>query len=106
MFSILFDIYQYGEAGRQIRSFLWDEFADWYIEISKYQLYGDDAGRERQKHNRFSCSRSRYLFAITCIHICHSQLRKFGVTLPVEGEALIIAEMGATANEQYISEED
>ncbi|MCU0496740.1 MAG: valine--tRNA ligase [Anaerolineae bacterium] len=38
----LFDIYQYGEAGRQIRSFLWDEFADWYIEISKAPLYGDD----------------------------------------------------------------
>jgi valyl-tRNA synthetase len=38
----LFDIYQYGEAGRQIRSFLWDEFADWYIEISKHALYGGD----------------------------------------------------------------
>lgn len=38
----LFDIYQYGEAGRQVRSFLWDEFADWYIEISKHALYGED----------------------------------------------------------------
>jgi valyl-tRNA synthetase len=38
----LFDIYQYGEAGRQIRGFLWDEFADWYIEISKYPLYGSN----------------------------------------------------------------
>ncbi|RIK21763.1 MAG: valine--tRNA ligase [Chloroflexi bacterium] len=39
----LFDIYQYGEAGRQIRGFLWDEFADWYIEASKNALYSDDA---------------------------------------------------------------
>jgi valyl-tRNA synthetase len=39
----LFDGYQYGEAGRQIRSFLWDDFADWYIEASKYYLYGEDA---------------------------------------------------------------
>ncbi len=38
----LFDAYNYGEAGRQIRSFLWDEFADWYIEASKAQLYGDN----------------------------------------------------------------
>jgi len=38
----LFDAHNYGEAGRQIRSFLWDEFADWYIEASKAQLYGDD----------------------------------------------------------------
>lgn len=43
----LFDAHNYGEAGRQIRSFLWDEFADWYIEASKAQLYGDDS-RARQ----------------------------------------------------------
>ncbi|MCK6577658.1 MAG: valine--tRNA ligase [Anaerolineae bacterium] len=39
----LFDAYQYGEAGRQIDDFLWSEFADWYIEISKYPLYQGDA---------------------------------------------------------------
>ncbi|MCC7209486.1 MAG: valine--tRNA ligase [Anaerolineae bacterium] len=39
----LFDAYLYGEAGRQIREFLWDEFADWYVEISKNALYGSDA---------------------------------------------------------------
>lgn len=39
----LFENYQYGEAGRQILSFVWDEMADWYVEISKHLLYGDDA---------------------------------------------------------------
>ncbi len=39
----LFDTYQYGEAGRQIDDFLWSEFADWYIEISKHPLYQGDA---------------------------------------------------------------
>jgi valyl-tRNA synthetase len=34
----LFDHYQYGEAGRQIYDFLWNEFADWYLEISKLQV--------------------------------------------------------------------
>ncbi len=34
----LFQNYQYGEAGRQIYEFLWGDFADWYIEISKLQL--------------------------------------------------------------------
>jgi len=38
----LFDAYQYGEAGRQIRDFVWTEFADWYIEISKNVLYADN----------------------------------------------------------------
>ena len=44
----LFDSYQYGEAGRQIDDFLWSDFADWYIEISKYPLYQGD---EQQKTN-------------------------------------------------------
>ena len=39
----LFETYQFGEAGRQIRDFLWDEFADWYVEMSKICLQGDDA---------------------------------------------------------------
>ncbi|MBN1265765.1 MAG: valine--tRNA ligase [Anaerolineales bacterium] len=34
----LFNSYQYGEAGRQIYDFLWSEFADWYLEISKLQM--------------------------------------------------------------------
>jgi len=44
----LFDTYQYAEAGRQILEFLWNEFADWSIEIAKNALYGGDAAaRER-----------------------------------------------------------
>jgi len=39
----LFDTYQYGEAGRQVLDFLWSEFADWYVEVSKNALYGGDA---------------------------------------------------------------
>jgi valyl-tRNA synthetase len=38
----LMEAYQYGEAGRQINDFLWGEFCDWYIEISKLRLYADD----------------------------------------------------------------
>jgi valyl-tRNA synthetase len=34
----LFQNYQYGEAGRQIYEFFWNEFADWYVEIAKLQL--------------------------------------------------------------------
>jgi len=43
----LFTLHQYGEAGRQIDDFLWSEFADWYIEMSKAALYqGTDAEKE------------------------------------------------------------
>ncbi len=39
----LIESYQYGEAGRQIRDFLWDEFCDWYIEATKVRLYAASA---------------------------------------------------------------
>jgi valyl-tRNA synthetase len=34
----LFQAYQYGEAGRQIYEFFWNDFADWYVEVAKMQL--------------------------------------------------------------------
>ena len=34
----LFENHQYGEAGRQIYEFFWNDFADWYLEASKRQL--------------------------------------------------------------------
>ncbi len=34
----LFEAYQFGEAGRQAYEFLWNDFADWYIEIAKTQV--------------------------------------------------------------------
>jgi valyl-tRNA synthetase len=38
----LFEAYQYGEAGRQLYEFFWSEFADWYIEIAKGQIFRGD----------------------------------------------------------------
>ncbi|MGE5587822.1 MAG: valine--tRNA ligase [Clostridia bacterium] len=35
--------YEIGEAARALYGFTWDEFCDWYIEISKARLYGNDA---------------------------------------------------------------
>jgi len=32
------DDYQFGEAGQELYEFVWHEFADWYIEISKSQI--------------------------------------------------------------------
>jgi valyl-tRNA synthetase len=40
----LFQAYQYGEAGRQIYEFFWNDFADWYVEVAKQQMA---AGGER-----------------------------------------------------------
>jgi valyl-tRNA synthetase len=38
----LMEDWQFGEAGRQIYDFLWGEYCDWFIEMSKIRLYGED----------------------------------------------------------------
>ncbi len=35
--------FQFGEAERQLYDFLWGEFCDWYIEMAKIRLQGNDA---------------------------------------------------------------
>jgi valyl-tRNA synthetase len=99
----LFDGYQYGEAGRQIRSFLWDEYADWYIESSKHALYGDDAGAKSNTQRTLVCVLD------TCLRLLHPYMpymtEEAWSYLPHEGEALIIAQWPET-DETLINEND
>ncbi|HZU03652.1 MAG TPA: valine--tRNA ligase [Ktedonobacteraceae bacterium] len=38
----LIEEFQLGEAGRQIYEFFWFDYCDWYVEISKVQMQGDE----------------------------------------------------------------
>ncbi|EPR6832909.1 valine--tRNA ligase [Staphylococcus pseudintermedius] len=38
----LSDKYEFGEVGRVLYNFIWGEFCDWYIEMSKIPMNGDD----------------------------------------------------------------
>jgi valyl-tRNA synthetase len=38
----LMDQYEFGETGRLLYDFIWDDFCDWYIEFSKLALNGSD----------------------------------------------------------------
>ena len=84
-----FDGYLYGEAGRQIHDFLWHEFADWYIEVSKIALYGDD-------------ERARRRTLQTLVHVLETGLRllhpfmpfvteEIWQQLPHEGDTIMLA---------------
>ncbi|BCL81679.1 valine--tRNA ligase [Ktedonobacteria bacterium brp13] len=42
----LIEEFQFGEAGRQINSFFWSDYCDWYVEIAKVQLHGDEESRQ------------------------------------------------------------
>jgi valyl-tRNA synthetase len=37
-----YDKYEFGEVGRYLYNFIWDDYCDWYIEMTKLPLYGDD----------------------------------------------------------------
>jgi valyl-tRNA synthetase len=41
----LIEDFQFGEAGRQINEFFWSDYCDWYVEIAKVQMQGDDEAR-------------------------------------------------------------
>jgi valyl-tRNA synthetase len=40
--------FKFGEAGRRLYHFIWDEFADWYIEASKTRLYSADEAAQAE----------------------------------------------------------
>lgn len=43
----LIDAYEFGETGRILYNFIWDDLCDWYIEFAKLSLYGQDAEAKR-----------------------------------------------------------
>ena len=97
----LFDIYQFGEAGSQILSFMWDEFAPYYLEISKHAMY---AGNESEK-----TATRRVLVAVqdTCLRMLHPFMpfmtEEAWRYIPHAGDALIIADW-PYADEAFIDD--
>ncbi|WP_134686053.1 valine--tRNA ligase [Brevibacillus migulae] len=43
----LMDTFEFGEAGRILYNFIWDDLCDWYIEMAKLALYGTDAAAKK-----------------------------------------------------------
>lgn len=44
--TVNYDKFEFGEAGRALYNFIWDDFCDWYIEMSKEVLFGDDEAQK------------------------------------------------------------
>jgi valyl-tRNA synthetase len=44
----LLDQYEFGETGRVLYNFIWDDWCDWYIELSKLSLYSQDQVAKRR----------------------------------------------------------
>ncbi|WP_171016640.1 valine--tRNA ligase [Pseudalkalibacillus caeni] len=43
----LINNYEFGEVGRHLYNFIWDDLCDWYIEMAKLPLYGEDEAAKK-----------------------------------------------------------
>ncbi|MGI6367922.1 MAG: valine--tRNA ligase [Anaerolineae bacterium] len=86
----LIDAYQLGEAGRQVYEFLWGDYCDWYIEMTKTRLRGEDASSAQ-------AARRVLVYVLDgALRLLHPYMPFVTETLwqylPHEGEALIVAQ--------------
>ena len=83
------EAYDFGPAGMSIYSFLWDEYADWYIEISKRRIAGGDPLAAAQ-------ARRTLVYVLdACLRLLHPFMpyitEELWQRLPHDGPALIVA---------------
>ena len=84
------DSFELGVAAGKIYDFIWDSYCDWYIELTKPRLNGDD---EKAKEN----AQRVLLYVLTeILKLLHPFMpfitEEIWQALPHEGEALMIAE--------------
>lgn len=86
----LFERFEFGEAGRQLYNFIWDDFCDWYIEMSKETLYGEDESAKMMNKS-------------VLVHVLDQSLRllhpimpfvteEIWGNLPHQGDSLVVAQ--------------
>ncbi|MFC4711856.1 valine--tRNA ligase [Planococcus dechangensis] len=81
--------YEFGEVGRSLYNFIWDDFCDWYIEMAKLPLYGED---EQAK----AMTRSVLAYVLdNTMRLLHPFMpfitEEIWQNLPTEGESITIA---------------
>ena len=47
----LFEDFEFGEAGRALYNFIWNDLCDWYIEMAKEDFYGKDRSLKHNTQN-------------------------------------------------------
>ena len=93
----LFDEYQFGEAGREAYNFIWNDFCDWYIEISKVALNGDDEELKARKQENLIWILDQIL---RLLHpIMPFVTEKLWLSMPHEGKSIMVAEYPTTHKE-------
>ena len=84
------DSYELGVAAAKIYDFIWDDYCDWYIELTKPRLNGTDPQAKETAERVLLCVLTEFL------KLLHPFMpfitEEIWQTLPHEGEALIVAE--------------
>src|SRR5699024_3081141 len=86
----LFEQFEFGEAGRHLYHFIWDDFCDWYIEMSKEVLFG-----ENEQAKQMTRSILAYVLDQT-LRLLHPIMpfvtEEIWENIPHVGESLVVAE--------------
>jgi len=94
--------YEFGAPGRRIYEFLWDEFADWYIEASKARMRDPAQGRAVRRALTYVWSR--------CISLLHPFMPFLTEVLwqlqPHSGESIMVAPWPKMTNEPSARDAD
>lgn len=86
----LFDSFEFGEAGRALYNFIWNDFCDWYIEMAKENLTGED---EKLKKNTQCILRYVLDQILRLMHpIMPFITEKIWLSMPHDGASLVVAE--------------
>jgi valyl-tRNA synthetase len=82
--------YEFGEVGRELYNFIWDDFCSWYIEMAKLPLYGDDEAAKLTTRSVLA-----YVLDNT-MRLLHPMMpfitEEIWQHLPHEGESIAVAE--------------
>lgn len=93
----LFDEYQFGEAGRLLYNFIWNDFCDWYIEMAKVALNGDDEELKTRKQENLIWILDQIL---RLMHpIMPFVTEKLWLSMPHDGESIMVADYPTTHKE-------
>ncbi|MDD6730251.1 MAG: class I tRNA ligase family protein, partial [Eggerthellaceae bacterium] len=101
-----FDAYEFSDVTRELYSFFWNEFCDWYIEFSKSRLQGDDAA------DRLACQRNLVFVLDVALRLLHPIMpfvtEEIYQELPIEKDAdyLIVAHWPEAADLQGYIDDD
>ena len=84
------DRYDYGEAAKTIKDFIWNEFCDWYIELIKPRLYG----RITEESKAQAQAVAAWVLRETCV-LLHPIMpfitEEIWQHLPHDGQSIIVA---------------